>query len=86
MNAILKEREKDIMEVRKEVHRLQDEAAKNPEHWIEKETSGFRRKLMQFNINNYNSPFNIAASGLDISSDKLIETLNNYYDRYKNEA
>ncbi len=34
MNAILKEREKDIMEVRKEVHRLQDEAAKNPEHWI----------------------------------------------------
>ena len=41
---------------------------------------------MQFNINNYNSPFNIAASGLDISSDKLIETLNNYYDRYKNEA
>ena len=34
MNAILKEREKDIMEVRKEVQRLQDEAAKNPEHWI----------------------------------------------------
>ena len=34
MNAILKKNKKDIMEVRKEVHRLQDEAAKNPEHWI----------------------------------------------------
>lgn len=59
---------------------------KNPEYWLDKETSGFRRKLMQFNISNYNSPFNIAAAGLDISSDKLIETLNNYYDRHKNEA
>lgn len=59
---------------------------KNPEYWLDKETSVFRRKLMQFNISNYNSPFNIAASGLDISSDQLIETLNNYYDRHKNEA
>ncbi len=59
---------------------------KNPEYWLDKEISGFRRKLMQFNISNYNSPFNIAASGLDISSDKLIETLNNYYDRHKNQA
>lgn len=59
---------------------------KNPEYWLNKETSGFRRKLMQFNINNYNSPFNIASAGLDISSDRLIETLNQYFDRYKNEA
>ena len=59
---------------------------KNPEHWLDKETNGFRRKLMQFNINNYNSPFNIAVSGLDISTDKLIETLISYYERYKNEV
>jgi hypothetical protein len=59
---------------------------KNPEHWLDKEKSAFRRKLMQFNINNYNSPFTIATSGLDISSDKLIETLNKYHGRYKNEA
>ena len=59
---------------------------KNPDYWLDKEISGFRRKLMQFNISNYNSPFNIAASGLEISSDKLIETLNDYYDRHKNEA
>ena len=59
---------------------------KNYEYWLDKETSGFRRKLMQFNINNYNSPFNIASAGLDISSDRLIETLNKYFNRYKNEA
>lgn len=59
---------------------------KNSEYWLDKETSGFRRKLMQFNINNYNSPFNIASAGLDISSDRLIETLNKYFNRYKNEA
>ncbi|RZK38618.1 MAG: hypothetical protein EOO90_21665 [Pedobacter sp.] len=59
---------------------------KNPKYWLDKETSGFRRKLMQFNINNYNSPFNIASAGLDISSDALIDTLNNYFDTYKGEA
>jgi hypothetical protein len=59
---------------------------KNPEYWLNKETSRFRRKLMQVNMSNYNSPFNIAASGLDISSDKLIEILNEYYDRHKNGA
>ena len=59
---------------------------KNSTYWLNKETNQFRRKLMQFNINHYNSPFHIAATGLDISSDKLIETLNNYYHSYKNEA
>ena len=59
---------------------------KNPEYWLNKETSTLRKKLMRFNITNYNSPFNIAAAGLDISSDKLGETLNNYLDRYKNKA
>lgn len=59
---------------------------KNPEYWLDKETSTLRKKLMQFNINNYNSPFNIAAAGLDISSKELNETLNRYFDRYKNEA
>ncbi len=59
---------------------------KNSYYWLDKEKKGFRRKLMQFNINNYNSPFNITASGLDISSVNLPEFLNNYYDRYRNEA
>lgn len=59
---------------------------KNPEYWLNKETSRFRRKLMHFNISNFNSPFNIAATGLDISPDKLIETLKYYYDIHKNET
>lgn len=57
---------------------------KNPQYWLNKETSSFRRRLMQFNVSNYNSPFNISAAGLDISSDKLVETLNIYFDRYIN--
>ena len=59
---------------------------KNPEYWLEKETSTIKKKMMQFNINNYNSPFNIAASGLDISSSELNEKLNGYFEKYKNEV
>ena len=58
----------------------------NPEFWLEKETSTIRKKMMQFNINNYNSPFNIAASGLDISHNELNEKLNSYFEKYKNEV
>ncbi len=59
---------------------------KNPQSWLEKEASTIRKKLMQFNINNYNSPFNIAASGLDISLDELNDKLNRYFEKYKNEV
>ena len=59
---------------------------KYPEYWLEKESSAIRKKMMQFNINNYNSPFNIAASGLDISSNELNEKLNSYFEKYKNEV
>ena len=75
-----------IKEIKIQSTRIVIIGVKNPDYWLDKETNGFKRKLMQFNINNYNSPFNIASAGLDISSDKLIETLNKYFDRYKNEA
>jgi hypothetical protein len=58
----------------------------NPEYWLKQETNMIRKKMMQFNINNYDSPFNIAASGLDISSTELKDTLNKYFEKYKNEA
>lgn len=58
----------------------------NPEYWLEHETSMIRKKMMQFNINNYNSPFNIASSGLDINSIELKNTLNKYFEKYKSEA
>lgn len=59
---------------------------KNPQYWIDRETSAFRKKLMQFNIDRFNSPFNIAAAGLDISSDELINTLNSSFDEYTKQA
>lgn len=59
---------------------------KKPEHWIEKETSTIRKKLMRFNMNNYDSPFNIAAAGLDISYTELNNKLNLYFEKYKNEV
>ena len=59
---------------------------KKPEHWIEKETSTIRKKLMRFNMNNYDSPFNIAAAGLDIGYDELNIELNRYFEKYKNEV
>ena len=59
---------------------------KDPEYWIEKETSTIRKKMMRFNLNNYGSPFNIAAAGLDIGFDKLNGELNSYFEKYKNKV
>ncbi|WP_210489506.1 STM3941 family protein [Rufibacter aurantiacus] len=53
-----------------------------PDFWIEKETSFFRRKLMQLNLKNYGSPFNTAAAGLDISHEELTGKLNSYLEEY----
>lgn len=72
---------KKIEEIKIQSTRIVIIEVKNPQYWLDKETSAFRRKLMQFNLNNYNSPFNISATGLDISLDKLIETLNIYLDK-----
>jgi hypothetical protein len=58
----------------------------NPNHWIEKETRVIRKKIMQFNLKSYDSPFNIAAAGLDIGYKELNGKLNNYYAKYKNEV
>lgn len=49
---------------------------KNPQDWINKETNPIKKKLMQFNFNHYQTPFNIAASGLNISHKKLLKLLN----------
>lgn len=55
----------------------------NPEYWVEKEANAMRKRLMQFNVNNYGSPFNIGASGLQISAKELRETLQRYFEKYK---
>lgn len=48
----------------------------NPQEYIEKETSSVKRNLLAFNFKNYESPFNITASGLQISFDELFSLLN----------
>jgi len=58
----------------------------NPEYWIETETNIIRKKLMRFNLNNYESPFNVASVGLEISHRELCEALSVYFKEYKNEA
>ncbi|KAA3440746.1 STM3941 family protein [Rufibacter hautae] len=54
----------------------------DPNFWVEQETRFFRRKMMQFNVSNYGSPFNTAAAGLDISHEELSRTLNSYLEKY----
>ena len=56
---------------------------KDPYYWLEKETSPIRKKIMEFNINNYNSPFNVSATGLAISSRDLMQKLSSYFEKYK---
>ena len=75
-----------FQEIKIQSQRILIIVVKNPEKWIEKETNTFRKKLMRFNQNNYNSPFNIAAAGLDISYTELNEKLNKYFKEYKNEV
>lgn len=48
----------------------------NGNEMIEKETSELRKKLMQFNLNNYGSPYNISTSTMNIKSNKLFDLLN----------
>jgi hypothetical protein len=59
---------------------------KNSTYWLENEDNQIRKKLMQFNIANYGSPFSIASAGLEISHDELVSKLNLYFERYSNVA
>ncbi|MEO0895320.1 MAG: STM3941 family protein [Bacteroidota bacterium] len=55
---------------------------KEPEKWIRQEKSGMRKKTLEYNLNRYNSPFNISTAGLDIKMDELIESLESYRKAY----
>ncbi|KIC89406.1 STM3941 family protein [Flavihumibacter sp. ZG627] len=48
---------------------------KNPQEYIDKQTSGFKRKMMQMNYNMYGTPLSITTNGLKISFDDLMATL-----------
>jgi len=48
---------------------------KNPQAYIDKQTSGFKRKMMTLNYKMYGTPLCITSNGLKISFDELLSTL-----------
>jgi hypothetical protein len=51
---------------------------KNPQDYIDKQTSSFKRKMMQVNYNMYNTPLSITSNTLQIKFDDLLNILNLY--------
>jgi hypothetical protein len=48
---------------------------KNPQHYIDRQTSLFKRKGMELNNKMYGMPLSITANGLKISFDNLLAIL-----------
>jgi hypothetical protein len=51
----------------------------NPQTYIDKQTSAFKRKAMAFNYKMYGTPLSIASNGLKISFDELLKILTDNY-------
>ena len=51
---------------------------RNPEDYISREKNLIKRKLMEFNYNNYNAPISILPSMYNISLDQLKANLERY--------
>jgi hypothetical protein len=51
---------------------------KNPQNYIDKQTSGFKRKMMQMNLNMYGTPLSITSNSLQIKFDELLNILNDH--------
>ena len=47
----------------------------NPQDYIDKQTSGFKRKMMQMNYKMYGTPISITSNGLKITFDTLLSIL-----------
>lgn len=52
---------------------------KNPQHYINRQTGGFKKKMMSLNYKMYGTPLSISAGGLKISADALWTLLNDYH-------
>jgi hypothetical protein len=48
---------------------------KNPQDYIERQRSGFKRKMMKINYKMYGTPLSITSNGLKISFNELLSTL-----------
>lgn len=55
----------------------------NSDYWIEKEENIIREKLINFNVNNYGSPFIIFTNLMQMSHVELMKTLNKNLNKYK---
>jgi len=49
---------------------------KNPQDYIDRQTSGLKRKMMQMNLNMYGTPLSITSNSLQIKFDQLLKILN----------
>lgn len=49
---------------------------KNPQYYIDRQTSGFKRKIMQMNFNMYGTPLSISSNTLQIKFNDLVDILN----------
>lgn len=50
---------------------------KNPEDYIDRQTSGLKKRLLKMNHNMYGTPLSITVNGLKISLDELFTTITN---------
>ena len=53
---------------------------KNPHDYIEKQTSGLKKKIMQMNFNMYGTPLSITSNSLKIKFEELLNILNDRFD------
>ena len=51
---------------------------KNPQEYIGKQKSSFKRKMMQMNFNMFGTPLSITSNTLQIKFDELLNILNDY--------
>ncbi|WP_237732323.1 STM3941 family protein [Flavobacterium sp. UGB4466] len=56
----------------------------NPEYWIKNENNAIKRKLIEYNFNNYGSPFVISAGSMQINHAELVKIFNENLEKYKN--
>lgn len=52
---------------------------KNPQDYIDRQKSGFKRKMMQMNFNMYGTPLSITSNSLKIEFDELINILHDQF-------
>jgi hypothetical protein len=53
----------------------------NPQDYINKQQNGFKRKIMQMNLNSYGTPLSISSNSLQIKFDDLVTILTTHLNK-----